>query len=108
MVRNEARKNFKIKIDAGLTLTMDELKVLGTLHKGDYIKHMLKEDDLSTQYLQKVKDQCSRKHQEISELIWGITDTSAKWESNIQQINTAIYNKAKDLGVVKKCTNCSY
>ena len=53
-----------------------------------------------------MQEKVSRKHQEISELIWGITETRVKWDSNVQQLNNTVYLKAKNLGIIKKCANC--
>ena len=45
MTLAEARKNFQEYIAAGNKLTYDQIKMLNTLHKKDYVKQILKEDD---------------------------------------------------------------
>ena len=75
-VRDQARKNFNAQIASGQKLSLEDLKLLGTLNKGDYIKHMLKEEEENRQFLFKVQEKVNKKHEEISQLIWGITDTT--------------------------------
>ena len=51
MVKAEALKNFINSIESGHRLSSQEISLLNTLHKGEYIKLMLKEDDKGNNYL---------------------------------------------------------
>ena len=75
-VREEARKNFNASIAAGKRLSLEDLKLLGTLKKRDYIKHMLKEEDENRRYLGKVQEKINLKHQEINTLMGELNDTT--------------------------------
>lgn len=48
--------------------------MLNTLHKKDYVKQILKEDDQGMEYLKVVEQKVLEKNNEISQLIWDITD----------------------------------
>ena len=51
MTLEEARKNFQEYIEKGNKLTYEQIKMLNSLHKGDYVKQILKEDDQGMEYL---------------------------------------------------------
>ena len=80
MTLEEARKNFQEHIAKGNKLTYEQIKMLNTLHKGDYVKQILKEDDQGMEYLKAVDKKVLEKNNEISQLMWDITDIQDTWE----------------------------
>ena len=101
MVKEQARKNFRERIESGSRLSYEEIQMLNTLHKGDYIKFMLSEDDKNTKIINEVNQTCLEKHDELSEVIWSIHDFKDQWQTSINSINAAIKQKALDLGIIK-------
>ena len=62
MVKAEALKNFINSIESGHRLSSQEISLLNTIHKGEYIKLMLQEDDKGNNYLNSVQNKCLDMH----------------------------------------------
>jgi hypothetical protein len=54
----------------------------------------LKEDDQGMEYLKQVETKVIDKHNEISQLIWDITDINDTWEEARDDINKVINKRA--------------
>jgi uncharacterized phage-like protein YoqJ len=87
MTAAEARKNFNEFIAKGNRLTYEEIRMLNTIHKKDYIGHVLKEDDRTQEYLHQANQYLIEKHDEVTKLIWDITDLNDEWAAAVDRIN---------------------
>jgi hypothetical protein len=76
--------------------------MLNSLHKSDYVKQILKEDDQGMEYLKQVDKKVLEKNNEISELIWEITDLQDTWDTAIDDINKVIKERAIKNGISKE------
>lgn len=61
----------------------------------------MKEDDQGTEYLKSVEQKVLEKNDEITQLMWDITDLQDNWDGAIDDINNVINERALKLGISK-------
>ena len=78
-----------------------QIKELNSVYKDDYMKLMLSENNLTTKYLDNVKEQVQDAADQAGDLEMQIEDLNDNWNAEIQHINDKMKESAIKTGVIK-------
>ena len=62
---------------------------------------VMEEDEKIKEHLVSVEKKVLDNNTELQETIWGIEDTQAEWDTNIDQINQSLLDRAEKQGITR-------
>lgn len=98
-MEEQKRIHFNEYLNDGGTIKYGELKLLNTVLKKDYQKHIARQHDDIVQYIDVKNQEIEKNHDALVKQIWDIEEIRDTWDDAVDQINEVCKQKIIKAGV---------